>query len=164
MEDLRLDVVRVLPGECLHGLLVVLGTRILVDLIVILEELPYGRQPIALTVGSCADRVSLLHRIEAPFQGRGIERADKRIGTLTDRDAPIRDRAIGVRLRNGVERFDGFRKEEGVQHGESALKLLLRLGRARGLKLNAPESIRVGDWIMLLCKGRASESGCRAEA
>jgi hypothetical protein len=50
-----------------------------------------------------------------------------------------------------------------VQHGESALKLLLRLGRARGLKLNAPESIRVGDWIMLLCKGRASESGCRAE-
>ena len=47
-------------AERLHRLLVVLGARVLVDLVIVLVELLDSRKPIAFTLGLGADRLALL--------------------------------------------------------------------------------------------------------
>src|SRR6266705_828243 len=62
VEDLRLGVVRVLGGEPLHRLRVILRARVLVDLVVVLVELLERRQPVALALGLGPDGLTLLDR------------------------------------------------------------------------------------------------------
>src|SRR6266545_4871946 len=59
VENLRLDVVRVLGGEPFHRLLVVPRARVLVDLVVVLVELLEGGQPVALALGLGPDGLTL---------------------------------------------------------------------------------------------------------
>src|SRR2546422_4752961 len=64
VEDLRLDVVRILLNERFHRLFVVLRARVLVDLVVVLVELLDRRQPVAFTLRLGADRLALLDRLQ----------------------------------------------------------------------------------------------------
>ena len=139
VEDLRLDVGRILPGERFHGLLVVLPARVLIDRLVILVELLDRREPVALALRLGADRLALFDRVEAALERGRVERAHQRIRTLADGDAPVRDRAAGISLRDRRERLDRFREEEGVEHREGALELLLRFGRTGGLEEDPAE-------------------------
>ncbi len=139
VEDLRLGVVRVLGGEPLHRLRVILRARVLVDLVVVLVELLERRQPVALALGLGPDGLTLLDRFEAALERGGVERSDERIRALADGDAPVGDGAVRVRGGDRREGLHRLGKEERVQHGQRPLELLLRLRRARSLEVHPPE-------------------------
>ena len=139
VEDLRLDVTRILLRQGLHRLFVVLGAGVVVDPVVVLVVRLDRREPVALAFGLRADGLPLLDRVEPPLERDRIEGARERIGTDAHGEPPVRDGAAGVGLRDGRERFDRFGKEERVQHRERALELFLRLGRARRFEEHTSE-------------------------
>ena len=134
MEHLGLDIVGVLATQGVHGLLVVLCARVLVDFVVVLVELLQCGEPVALALRLRADGLTFQNCIEPTLQGRGIPRADERIRPLTHRDAPVGDRARRVGFRNCVEGFHRLREVERMQHRQRAIELLLALSRARSLE------------------------------
>src|SRR3989441_12875360 len=139
VEDLRLDVVRILLNERFHRLFVVLRARVLVDLVVVLVELLDRRQPVAFTLRLGADRLALLDRLQTTLQRRRIEGPDERVRADAHRQTPVGDGAARVGLRDRRERLDRLGEEEGMERRERALELLLRLRRARSLEQHATE-------------------------
>src|SRR5262249_53563749 len=99
--------------------------RVLIDLVVVLEERFRRGEPVALALGLRADRLTLLDRVEPALERGGVEGTDERVRPLADRDAPVRDRAARVGLRNGREGLDRLREEERMEHRQRALELLL---------------------------------------
>ena len=150
VEDLGLDVVGILLDERLHGLLVVLRPRVLIDgLVVLVERLQRG-EPVALALGLGADGLALFDRLQAFLQCLRGERRNERVRALADGDTPVRDRAARVRLGDRGERLDRLREEEGVLHRQRALELFLRFRRAGRLEDDAAELLaaRLGLVVM----------------
>jgi hypothetical protein len=158
VEDLRLDVVRILGGELLHRRRVVLGSRVLVDLVVVLVELLERGQPVALALGLGPDRFTLLDGVEAALERGGVERSDERIRALADRDTPVGDGAVRVGGRDRVECLHRLGKEERVQHGERPLEFLLRLRGARGLEVHPSELLRLAGSGLVVGPYRCNET------
>ena len=134
VEHLRLHVLGVLATERTHRFFVVSGARVLVDRVVVLVELLQRSEPVALTLRLRCEGLTFFNRVEPALQRGRVKRADQRVGSLADGDAPIRDGAGGIHRGNGIERLDGFGKVERMQHGQCAVELLLGLGRAGGLE------------------------------
>ncbi len=154
VKDFRLDVVRILLDERLHGVLVVLRPRVLIDgLVVLVEGLQRG-EPVALALGLGPDGLALLDGLETLLQGLGGERRDQRVGTLADGDAPVRDGAARIRLGDRGERLDRLGEEEGVLHREGTFELFLRLRRAGRLEHDAAELLAAGFGLVVMGPGR----------
>ena len=158
VEHLRLDVVRVLLRQRRHRLLVVPGARVLVDLVEVPVELLDRRQPVALALGLGADRLALLHRIEAALERRGVPRADERVGARRHGEPPVGDRAARIGLGNGGERLQRFGKIERMQLRERPLELLLRLRAARSPEQHFAEAFLLGLRVVVSEHAEARES------
>ena len=163
VEDLGLDILRVLATERAHRLLVVSGARVLVDLVVVLVELFQRSQPVALALRLRSDGLTLLDRIEPALQSGRVKWADKRVGSLADGDAPIRDGARRINLGDRIERLHGLRKVERMQHRQCTVELLLGLGCARRLEQHATEvTLGLLRSVVVVREGNRSEGGDQA--
>ena len=97
------------------------------------------REPIALALGLGADRLALLHRLQAVLQDGGGQRQDQRVGTVADRDAPIGDGALRIGRGGFGECLDAVRIKERMHQRDAAIEFLLRLRSAGGLEGHAAE-------------------------
>lgn len=107
-----LSVVRVLLVQPRHCGRILRRPRFLVYPIVILEERAQRFYPVALTLGRRCGDPCFPNGLPPPLQELQRKRRRKRIGTLADRNAPVRHRARGFSLGNGLECLLGFRVEK----------------------------------------------------
>ena len=163
VEDLRLDVVRVLLGQRLHRVRVVRGARVLIHLVEVLVELLDRQEPVALALGFGTHRQPLVYRVEPAFESRSVPRADERVRPDADRKAPVSDGASRVGLRDRAKHLDRLGEPERVQHPERALELLLRLGRARGLEQHLPELFLLLLGVVMAERGSGRECEQRCD-
>ena len=157
VEDRRLAIGRILRGQIPHRLRVRDDARALIDRGEISVELRRGGDvaPLALRLGGRLERerdgVQALLELRRRPHDHG-----ERIAPPRERDAPVRDRARGIRRERRLETLDGLTELEGVQQRHGAVELRLRCRRARRLEMHGPELL--GRVLVVL-----GDEGCREQ-
>src|SRR4029077_5375453 len=123
-------VVRIFLRELFHRALVGQTAGGLIDLVEILVVDVDRRDPVAFALGLGADRLALLHPLQAVLQSGGGERKDQWIWAVADRDSPVGDGALRIGRRRFGERLNAVRIVERMDERDAAVELLLRLRRA----------------------------------
>ena len=82
------------------------------------------------------------------------------IRAVADRDAPVRDGALGIGCDSFGEGLDAIRVEERMHQREAAVEFLLRLRCAGGLEVHATELLRPGRRGKRACYQRYRKRSC----
>ena len=98
------------------------------------------------------------------FQQLGWKRRRERVGTLTDRQAPVRHRARRLLIGHRLKGLLGLRIEEGMQHRDGAIEGLLRSRAAGDLEMDGAEPSAVGKARVLILRLDRCAQQCRASA
>ena len=163
VEHRRLPVLRVARGELLHRLAVGERARPVVDLVGVLVEHLDRADVVALALRLGARRLGPLDGRPPVGKRFGRRRPAERIAEQVHRDAPVRDAAGGIALRDGRERARGRREPERVKHGNRALEILLDRGAARRREMDRADLVLGRDAAGAERQQQGEGQGDRAE-
>ena len=141
IEDGGFPVLRILRGQRVHGLLVILRARAMVDLVVVLVEGLDGGEVVELALGLGAHALALGHRRGPQLEVLGRRGAGQGIPESGHRRTPIGDAAGGIGLGRGLESLDRIGEPEGVEQGHGPGELRLGGGVTGGREVDSAESL-----------------------
>ena len=123
VEDRRLEVSGLARRKRLHRVAIGDEARALIERVGVLEQLRGGIQIATLARRRAASRPATLDGLLSSLNlGWRLDPGGKRVAPRGQRDAPVRDRAVGVRAEHGLEALGRLAELERVQLRQRALE------------------------------------------